>query len=102
MNIMIKLIESLIYLLGSVFAVGVLVLLLVLLIKFIFGMLKYIKKVDFAWCIVMSAKRRHETAEEVIDDIIGICRARSGIRLNALTDKQRKDIKRVLERLDSH
>lgn len=94
-----NIIETLVHVLGSLTVVTVLLMTIVVLIKLIFALFRRIKKVDYAWCIVISAKRRHETAEDVLDDIIGICESRSGIRWKGLTDKQRKDVKRVLERI---
>ena len=98
---MIETIELLIYCLGAALSVFLLSSLVVLIVGGTSSIIKHIKKVDLAWLIVMSAKKRHETAEDVIDDIIGLCSSRTGFRWKGLTGPQKESIKRVIKKLDS-
>jgi len=99
---MIETIELFIYCLGATLSVLLLSSLIILTIRGTGRIIKFIKKVDFAWLIVMSAKRRHETAEDVIDDIIGLCSSRTeGFHWRGLTVSQRDSIKRVIKKIDS-
>jgi len=95
---MVEIIEYLIYISGSMLLILTLLYLIRITCNTIFKLIFSIKKVDFAWRLVMSAKRRNDTAEDLIDDIIGMCSVRVEWSKEN-TDRQIEDIKRVLNRI---
>lgn len=93
------LIEILIYVVGCLGSTVLLLWGTVLALKLIFKALHRIKKTDFAWMLVVSAKRRNESAEDILDEVISLCDTQSQW---VLTEKKKDCIRRVVKRIERY
>ena len=92
-------VEVLIYVFGWLCSTVLLLWGIVLTLKLIFKALHRIKKTDFAWMLVISAKRRNESAEDILDEVISLCDTQSQW---VLTEEKKDCILRVVKRIERY